>query len=311
MRAVRREPDFDEVPQRRSRRAAALDVAPRPMMDRRGGKRGRHGPDPIAMNWDWLPHIAWRSPMFVGSASFLALAVVAGLLAGGHVGFGGDGGQAFATADSAWFPIEDIRATGQYHARKRDLFDAIGAKPGDDMLDIDPEIVRARIESLDWIDHADVARLWPATLQVQVFEKEPYALWQTKGVTWLIDHAGSTITKDDIAEFAGLPLVVGPGAPEHAVELVEILNRFPDIQRKLKASVRVGDRRWDLHLKNGMQVRLPEDGVEDALHRLAALEQEQKIFERDIESVDLRLPDRLVVKPRGGAAESVAKGEST
>ena len=58
-------------------------------------------------------------------------------------------------------------------------------------------------------------------------------------------------------------------------------------------------------------MRLPEDGVEDALHRLTVLEQEQRIFERDIETIDLRLPDRLVIKPRGGAAESIARGEST
>jgi cell division protein FtsQ len=179
------------------------------------------------------------------------------------------------------------------------------------MWDVDPEIVRVRVEALEWVSRADVARLWPATLDVTLVEKEPYALWQTKGVTWLIDRSGDQITKEDIAEFAGLPLVVGPGAPQHAVELIEIMNRFPAIQRRVKASVRVGDRRWDLHLKNGMQVRLPEDGVEDALNRLTVLEQEQKIFERDVESVDLRLPDRLVVKPRGGNAESVAKGEST
>jgi cell division protein FtsQ len=144
-----------------------------------------------------------------------------------------------------------------------------------------------------------------------VVEKEPYALWQTKGVTWLIDRKGEKITKDDIAEFAGLPLVVGDGAPQHAGELIDILMRFPAIQRVTKASVRVGDRRWDLHLKNGIQVRLPEDGVEDALRRLTVLEQEQRIFERDIETIDLRLPDRLVIKPRGGAAESIARGEST
>ena len=151
---------------------------------------------------------------------------------------------------------------------------------------------------------------------IRTIESEiiPRMLLAHKGAACLAEETGvlgELTTGEHIAEFAGLPLVVGPGAPQHCAALIEVLNKFPVVQRRVKASVRVGDRRWDLHLKNGMQVRLPEDGVEDALARLTALEQEQKIFDRDIESVDLRLPDRLVVKPRGGAAEQVQRGEAT
>lgn len=307
---MRREPDFDDEDVAPRRRRAALDVSPRPLMDRRGGGRGRRrAPEPA--NWDWLPRVDWRSPLFLGGVGFIVLVGLAGLVQGGHLGFGGTDTRAVAAVDTPWFPIEDIKSTGAHFTRKKDLLEAIDAKPGDAMGDLDPEIVRARIESIPWVESARVARLWPATVEIQIVEKQPYALWQIKGVTWLIDTRGKQITKDDIAEFAGLPLVVGPGAPQHCAALIEVLNKFPVVQRRVKASVRVGDRRWDLHLKNGMQVRLPEDGVEDALARLTALEQEQKIFDRDIESVDLRLPDRLVVKPRGGAAEQVQRGEAT
>lgn len=276
----------------------------------KGQRRGAaRRPEPAAVE-SWMPKVKWRSPMLIGAGAFMALAFGAGVIQGGHLGIGG-GTAVAAQGDDAWYPIGEILAAGHYHTRRKDLLAAIAVKPGDDMMDVDPDEVRARVEALDWIESAKVARLWPATLQVQVVEKEPYAIWQSKGVSWLIDRKGARITKDGVGEFAGLPLVVGDGAPQHAAELVEILKRFPTIQRLTKASVRVGDRRWDLHLKNGIQVRLPEDGVEDALQRLTVLEQEQKIFERDIESVDLRLPDRLVIKPRGGAAQSVARGEST
>lgn len=279
----------------------------RPVKGQRRGAARR--PEPVAVE-SWMPKVQWRSPAMIGAGAFLMLTVVAGLVQGGHLGFGGGTASASNEAN-AWYPIEEILAAGHYHTRRKDLLAAIALKPGDDMMDVDPDEVRARVEALDWIASAKVARLWPSTLQVQVVEKEPYAIWQSKGVSWLIDAKGGRITKDGVSEFAGLPLVVGDGAPQHAAELVEIMKRFPAIQRLTKASVRVGDRRWDLHLKNGIQVRLPEDGVEDALQRLTALEGEQKIFERDIESVDLRLPDRLVIKPRGGAAQSIAKGEST
>ncbi len=276
----------------------------------KGQRRGAvRRPEPAATA-GWMPNVKWRSPAMIGAGAFLVLTFGAGLVQGGHLGFGG-GAAVAADESQAWYPIEEILAAGHYHTRRKDMLAAIAVKPGDDMMDVDPAEVRARVEALDWIASAKVARLWPATLQVQVVEKEPYAIWQSKGVSWLIDRKGARITKAGGGVFAGLPLVGGDGAPQRAAELIEILKRFPGIQRLTKASVRVGDRRWDLHLKTGIQVRLPEDGIEDALQRLTVLEQEQKIFERDIESVDLRLPDRLVIKPRGGAAQSVARGEST
>lgn len=322
MRSMRREPEFDNVPLRRPRRAMVMDEAARPaVVTERRPSKGKKKAKVVEEAPSLLVRarrMAARSPMVVGSLGFLVLAAGAGLVEGGHLSFSDSEATEIAAVEvkaeppsTAWFPISDVTAAGNYHTRRSDLMEAIGVTPGFDMMDVDPEIVRAKVEALDWVDQAQVARLWPATLQVKITEKEPYAIWQTKEVLWLIDRGGRKITKEDVAEFAGLPMLVGDGAPQHAAELLDALKRFPVIQRVNKASVRVGDRRWDLHLKNGIQVRLPEDGVEEALHRLTILQQEQKIFDRDIESVDLRLPDRLVIKPRGGAAESVAKGEST
>ncbi len=320
MRAVRREPEFDDSRARRGRRDVVMDEYSRPAVVVRkgtGSGRRRSAPPPAEADWSWLPAIGWRSPAMIVTSAFIGLAAGAGLIEGGHLSFGTDERASAATAkagSAAWFPIEDVVAKGQYHTRDSEIYSAIGMKKGDDMMDVEPEAVRAQVEALDWIATARVARLWPATLQIDVTEKEPYAIWQSKGVLWLIDRKGQRITKDGVAEFAGLPMVVGDGAPQHAVELLDILKRFPPIQRVTKASVRVGDRRWDLHLKNGIEVRLPEDGIEDALHRLTVLQQEQRIFERDIDVVDLRLPDRLVIKPRedGKAkSKSIQKGEST
>jgi cell division protein FtsQ len=64
----------------------------------------------------------------------------------------------------------------------------------------------------------------------------------------------------------------------------------------------VGDRRWNLRLENGVDVKLPEVGVEKALSDIVALDQTYKIFSRDIESVDLRLPDRVTVTLTSEAA---------
>jgi cell division protein FtsQ len=68
--------------------------------------------------------------------------------------------------------------------------------------------------------------------------------------------------------------------------------------------VLVGERRWNLRLNNGIDVKLPETGVADALDQLAALDRDKQLLSRDITIVDLRLPDRVVVRLTEAVAQA-------
>ena len=66
--------------------------------------------------------------------------------------------------------------------------------------------------------------------------------------------------------------------------------------QKVRAAVRVSGRRWTLTLANGIDVQLPEDDPAGAWVRLAEYERQHKVLARDVEVLDLRLPDRLIVR---------------
>jgi cell division protein FtsQ len=68
--------------------------------------------------------------------------------------------------------------------------------------------------------------------------------------------------------------------------------------------VLVGERRWNLRLSNGIDVKLPETGVAEALDQLAALGRDKQLFARDITIVDLRFPDRVIVRLTEAVAEA-------
>src|SRR6202008_1035795 len=74
-----------------------------------------------------------------------------------------------------------------------------------------------------------------------------------------------------------------------------------------KAAVFVGERRWNLRTKDGLDIRLPEHDVGNALAELSRLDKEEKLFSRDIVAVDMRLPDRLVVQLSDDAAKAREK----
>jgi cell division protein FtsQ len=206
--------------------------------------------------------------------------------------------EKFGTATAfAGLRVKDIAITGRANTPEPLLRAALGVKTGDPILGFSVADARARIESLSWVEHATVERRLPATVVVNLDERRPFAIWQNQGKFVLIDREGQVVADQDIAKFSNLPLVVGPGAPLAVAVLVDALNDRPALQARVVASVRIGERRWNLHLHGGMDVLLPEGAEIAALDRLQKLQADQALLDRPLQAVDMRLPDRLVVRP--------------
>jgi cell division protein FtsQ len=185
---------------------------------------------------------------------------------------------------------------------------ALGVNVGDPILGFSVSGARDRIESLSWVEHVAVERRLPGTIVVDLTERRPFAIWQNQGKFILIDRDGQTVTNEDVAQFATLPLVVGIGAPPFAAALLQSLDKVPEIRDRVAAMVRVGQRRWNLQLKNGITVMLPEGHEDAALQRLHDLQASQSLLDRPLVFVDMRLPDRLAVrvKPQSQASPAAA-----
>src|SRR5262249_10251565 len=106
--------------------------------------------------------------------------------------------------------------------------------------------------------------------------------------------------------FGRLPMVVGDDAPAHAESLLLLLATEPELMARVAAAVRIGQRRWTLHLDNGVDVALPEEDAASAWARLAALERSDRVLERDVAALDLRQPDRLIARLGTEAAARLA-----
>jgi cell division protein FtsQ len=139
-----------------------------------------------------------------------------------------------------------------------------------------------------------------------VTERAPLALWQKDGAVSVIASDG-TVLEAFNGRFAGLPLVVGDGAQKQARAFLDIVARYPLVEESVEAAVLVAKRRWNLHLKSGLDVRLPDNEVEQALQQLVALDHDKKILSRDITAIDLRLPDRVIVRLSDAAAAARAE----
>lgn len=211
--------------------------------------------------------------------------------------------------------VTDIVIEGRANTPEPLLWSAIGVKKGDPILGFSLEETRANIERIPWVERATIERRLPGTVVINLQERRPFAIWQHQGNFVLVDRAGQVVANQNVAQFRHLPWIVGQGAPGAAAVLLDALRERPALAEKVAASVRVGERRWNLHMKNGIDVMLPEGHEVVALDRLIQLQQEHNVLDRSLAAIDLRLPDRMVFRPKpetkdGAAVPPVPPGAS-
>jgi cell division protein FtsQ len=201
-----------------------------------------------------------------------------------------------ALANSAGFRITTVGINGRKQLSQDEVLAIGGVNGRSSLLFLDADTVRAKLKANPWIADATILKLYPGRLQIDIVERTAFALWQQNGRLSVIASDGAVLEPYVSRRFLNLPLVVGKGADTRAQDFLALLDRYPQVRSVTKAAIFVGERRWNLRLKDGLDVRLPENDVGNALAALSRLDKEDRLFSRDIVAVDMRLPDRLIVQ---------------
>jgi cell division protein FtsQ len=216
--------------------------------------------------------------------------------------------------------VDRVTISGLRELHEREVLDAAGIDPRGSLAFFDVASARQGLTSHPLVAEASIRKLYPGEITIQLTERDAFALWQLDGEISIIAADGTVIDRMRDGRFAHLPLVVGPDANKHARAYVALLQEAGPLRSRIRGATLVSGRRWTLKLDNGLDVRLPETGADEAMRRLERLAREQKLLDRDIIAVDLRQPDRVTLrlteeaaaaraemlknrpKPKGGAA---------
>jgi len=247
-----------------------------------------------------------RGAGIAASAVLIGATLVYGAVAGKHVAAVVDWltNARDVAANSLGFRIAAISLSGAKEVSREEVLTTAGVTGRASLLFLDADAARTRLLANPWIADAAVLKLYPDRLQISITERQAFALWQKDGRLSVIAADGTVLEPFVEDRYLALPLVVGEGAAEQAYDFLAVLDRYPEIRAKLRASILVAERRWDLRLKNGIEVQLPETGIDQTLDRLVRLDHDKKLLSRDITMVDLRLPDRVSVRLSEAAAQA-------
>ncbi|MXQ10150.1 cell division protein FtsQ/DivIB [Microvirga makkahensis] len=254
-----------------------------------------------------------RIPRYLGTwltLGFLSSVVTLGLWQGGHLDtFIREHGQPHhALARVLGLGLERITISGIAEMRETEVLAAGGLDSKLSLPFLDVNELRERLERVPMIASAAVRKLYPNELVITLTERQPYAIWQNNGELFVIASDGTVIDLMQDERYINLPFVVGENANVRSKEYFALLDAAGPLKERIRAGTLVAGRRWTLKMDNGMDVRLPEKGAAHALARLVKLENEQKILEKDVLAIDLRMADRIVVRLTEEAA--LARAES-
>ena len=270
---------------------------PRPSFDR------EIPPPPLVA---WIEHHVPRRAGIAATLMLLLASAGFGIVRGGHLDelSAALGDSRNALANSAGFRITSVGINGRKQLTQDEVLAIGGVNGRSSLLFLDASAVRERLKANPWIADATVQKLYPGALQINIVERKAFALWQQDGRLSVIADDGAVLEPYVTQRFLSLPLVVGKGAETRARDFLALLAQYPQVRDATRAVVFVGQRRWNLRLKDGLDVRLPENGLDKALAELSRLDKEDHLFSRDIVAVDMRLPDRLTVQLSDDAAKA-------
>ena len=250
--------------------------------------------------WYWGDSLAVRALSRAFGCLLLFSTIGYGLVQGEHLEVPGSQSQSLMgrLAPVLGYSAQTIRIAGLKRQSPQKVLAALGIEPGSPLFGFDVDIARKLLENIDWIERANVRSVFPNKLEIDIVEREPFAIWQREGSYYVIDRTGIAMSLDTSSYAGMLPLVSGHGAQLAVYELVNQLESHSGLRAKITAAARIGGRRWTLYFANNAKVALPEDKVDEALSWIEWADAEYGLLSKGIVSVDLRLSHRAVITPQ-------------
>lgn len=197
--------------------------------------------------------------------------------------------------------LQDVIVEGRHNLPAETIKAAVGAEPGDPLLSVDLAELREELQKNPWVKNVSVRRALPDRLVITLIERQPLAIWlDAPGMPGIVDADGVVLTQTGFENYGPMLAVTGKDSEKQAAKLIALLQGQPDVAVRIKKAEFISQRRWDLVIDGGTVVKLPEADAGYALARLSKAQNETKIMDQSLKSIDLRQSDRIILENQPG-----------
>ena len=195
------------------------------------------------------------------------------------------------------FMLSALSIQGSSDSLNAEIREILGLNFPISSFDLDLADLRNRVLSLPPVEIAEVRLEGGSILHIKVKEKVPALLLKDDTGIHVLNKNGDYIRPLLSTEYGSkLPVIPGEGAQKAAAEAFKLFSALDDKLDEVRGLVLVGGRRWNIVLKSGQVIMLPEKKSEQAVQKILILDKAEKILSRDIAVFDFRLPYRITLR---------------
>lgn len=196
------------------------------------------------------------------------------------------------------FIVNDINIEGYERLSPEDIAGLITFNPGDNLYDVPIDKIRNQLESHPWIASATVERVLPSTIRISIHEERPKAVFINGNERYFVNDDGKIIEKlTDIPSGESYIYLIGKEANLSYSSVLDEVYESEAIYQRIEGLVKIGQRRWDIKLKNNITVKLPPKNVMASLSKFSEIMRDNIDFFNSGSIIDLRfMPEKIYIK---------------
>ena len=164
--------------------------------------------------------------------------------------------------DAGLANVEDLTVTGLTTVPEQAVRDAAAVTPGGPLISVDTAGIASRVAALEGVASVEVRRAWPHTVEVDVTERVPVALWQTPAGLYEVDTTGLSYRRAPDPPPALPRLTFAGVAPQDpaTTAAITVLRDLTEPLRAQVATVAVAGTQVTLGLVDDRSVRWGDPG---------------------------------------------------
>ena len=194
------------------------------------------------------------------------------------------------------FKLDKINLNNLKYIKKNEIFEKLNSYYNTAIFSIELNSLREKIKTIKLVEDVHIERILPNTLNINITEKTPIGIIQKGNLYKLITNDGSILFNERIHEFYYLPIFTGNNAEKNAQKILDILN-LSNFKEEIWSISLINERRWNLNLKKGVTILLPEKNIVKALNLINDIEESYKILDGNFLEIDLRNDKQIIFKP--------------
>ena len=179
------------------------------------------------------------------------------------------------------------------NVNNNNIIEVLNINIGDPINSFNINNIRKRINDISWVKDSKIYLRPLGKLDIFILEHIPFGVLELNKNHYLIDNNGIRIKTIESFEFPDLFRLNGEGVTLAIKELPPIIQNLKQLNFEVLKVERVDLRRWNIFMKKGFYLKLPNLNPVNSIEFLFPL---NNIDYNNLDFIDLRIENRISVK---------------